>query len=295
MEPTDLDSSQYFLYCYVFLLLCWYMEESATIELISTIVPFAIIVFVIAIGVVFLSQQFQKSIYRQRLEKEALKINYQKKLLQVTIKVQETEQKKIAKNIHDELGASLSISRMLLKQLEDERGYQKEKIKEVREIIETTLTSARRISHELMPLELSKLGLNEALCTFASKAEKIGQTTINVAITPNLLTLPWNIEIGLFRIYKELINNSLKHAQASQIDITIYRENDLLFCRYSDDGVGIKNKNILNGIGLQNIESRITAFNGSINYGNNEFKGFYSEMKIPLLTTDTTNNYAKAD
>lgn len=271
------------------------MEESATIELISTIVPFAIIVFVIAIGVVFLSQQFQKSIYRQRLEKEALKINHQKKLLQVTIKVQETEQKKIAKNIHDELGASLSISRMLLKQLEDERGYQKEKIKEVREIIETTLTSARRISHELMPLELSKLGLNEALCTFASKAEKIGQTTINVAITPNQLTLPWNIEIGLFRIYKELINNSLKHAQASQIDITIYRENDLLFCRYSDDGVGIKNKNILNGIGLKNIESRITAFNGSINYGNNEFKGFYSEMKIPLLTTDTTNNYAKAD
>lgn len=261
------------------------MEESATIDLVSTLIPFTLIVFVIAIGVVFLSQQFQKSILKQRLEKEELKINHQKKLLQVTIQVQESEQKKIAENIHDELGASLSISRMLLKQLEDQKGGDEERVKEVREIIETTLASARRISHELMPLQISELGLKKALSSFADKAEKVGNTIINIAITPDPLVLPFEIEIGLYRIYKELINNSLKHANASQIDITIYKENNFLFCQYADNGIGIKDKYLLNGIGLQNLESRILSFNGTIEYGNNEDKGFHSNMKIPLTHT----------
>lgn len=261
------------------------MEESATIDLVSTLIPFTLIVFVIAIGVVFLSQQFQKSILKQRLEKEELKINHQKKLLQVTIQVQESEQKKIAENIHDELGASLSISRMLLKQLEDQKGGDEERVKEVREIIETTLASARRISHELMPLQISELGLKKALSSFAAKAEKVGNTIINIAITPDPLVLPYEIEIGLYRIYKELINNSLKHANASQIDITIYKENNFLFCQYADDGIGIKDKHLLNGIGLQNLESRILSFNGTIEYGNNEDEGFHSNMKIPLTHT----------
>lgn len=260
------------------------MEESATIDLVSTIIPFSIIVFVIAIGVVFLSQQFQQNLFKQQLAKESLKISHQKKLLQVSISVQEKERKRIAGDLHDELGASLSISRMLLKQLESEGGDTAKKVKEVREIVETTLASARRISHELMPLQLSELGLKKALCSFAAKAEQVGQISINIAISPNPLVLPWDIEIGLYRVYIELINNSLKHSKATQIDITIYNENDFLFCRYADDGIGLKDKNLTDGIGLQNLESRIISFNGSIDYGKRDTNGFYATMKIPINT-----------
>ena len=99
--------------------------------------------------------------------------------------------------------------------------------------------------------------LKKALSSFTSKAEKVGNTAINIGITPDPLVLPYEIEIGLYRIFKELINKIIKHANASQIDITIYKENNFLFCQYSDDGIGIKDEYLLNGIGLQNLESRI--------------------------------------
>ncbi len=131
--------------------------------------------------------------------------------------------------------------------------------------------------------------LKKALSSFTSKAEKVGNTAINIGITPDPLVLPYEIEIGLYRIFKELINNRLNHANTSQIDITIYKENNFLFCQYSDDGIGIKDEYLLNGIGLQNLESRILSFNGTIEYGNNEDKGFHSNMKIPLTHTTAEN------
>lgn len=260
------------------------MEEAATIDLVPTLVPFILIIFVLVIAVVFLKQQRQKKILKQRLEKQESRINQHKKLLQVTIQVQESERKKIAENIHDELGASLSISRMLLRQMEDENSAQTEKIKEVREIIDTSLVSARRISQELIPLQLSKLGLKKALCALVSKAEKESDAVINIVISQSPLVLPWDVEIGLYRIYKELINNSLNHTKAKEIDISMYKEGDFLFCQYSDDSKVIQDDKQIHGIDFQNLESRIISFNGSIVFENPESEGFHANIKIPLIT-----------
>ena len=76
----------------------------------ETLLPLAGIVFLIALGVVLLYQQFQKSLYKQQLEKEAIKSQHQQALLATTIKVQEDERKRIAQDLHDELAATLSLS-----------------------------------------------------------------------------------------------------------------------------------------------------------------------------------------
>ena len=147
------------------------METPQEIDFITMLLPLAGIAFLIALGVIFMYQQFQKNIIRQQLEREEIKSQYQKELLHTTIKVQEEERQRIANDLHDELAAALSIGRMQLTQLEHEKEFNPKRIAEVREIMETTLAATRRVSHELMPLQLSQLGLEKALVTLLKKAE----------------------------------------------------------------------------------------------------------------------------
>ncbi len=88
------------------------MGADNQVTFINTLLPFAGILFLIALGVVFLTQQFRKNLYRQQLEQEELKKKHQVELLRSNIQAQEEERKRIAQDMHDELGAALSITRM---------------------------------------------------------------------------------------------------------------------------------------------------------------------------------------
>ena len=113
------------------------MEDLEKLNLLSTLIPFALIVFVITIGVVLLNQQFRKKLFKQQLEQENLKIVHQEKLLQTAVKVQEDERKRIARDLHDELGAMLSIGRMQLVELEKSQKEETDLEKYTRLLSET--------------------------------------------------------------------------------------------------------------------------------------------------------------
>jgi len=260
------------------------MEATHEINLLSILVPLLVIVFIIAIGVVLMYLQFQKNIMKQQLKREALKNEHQQELIQKTVAVQEVERKRIAQDLHDELGAVLSISRMQLLQLESETHAPTERIRPIREMIETTLTSTRRISHELMPLQLEQLGLEQALQSLLSKAANSHQLTTNLAVSENTSELAWITQLGLYRIYSELIHNSLKHAGASTIDISVLREGNQLYGRYADDGRGLSDDKA-DGLGMKSLENRVNALNGHWDFGNRAQGGFYANIKIELKTT----------
>lgn len=258
------------------------MEISEEIDLVGILLPLAGIIFLIALGVIFMYQQFQKNIIKQQLEREELKNEYQKELLQNTIRVQEEERKRIARDLHDELAAALSIGYMQLTQIEDEKEFNPKKIAQVRELIQTTLQSTRRISHELMPLHLSQFGLEKAVANLLEKVETAQNIETNIAVSNSCDQLSWILEIALYRIYAELINNTLKHAEATTIDISILSKSDQLFCRYEDNGKGLPEKNGISGIGLQNIKNRVQSFEGKLEFGNKEEGGFYCKIILPL-------------
>ena len=258
------------------------MEISGEIDFIGILLPVAGIIFLIALGVVFMYQQFQKNIIRQQLEQEEIKNKYQKELLLTTIRVQEEERKRIASDLHDELATALSIGYMQLTQLEDQKEFNPKKIAQVRELLQTTLASTRRISHELMPLQLSQFGLEKALSNLLEKVESAQNVETNLAISSTCDELPWILEVALYRIYSELINNTLKHAEAAIIDISILCKSDQLFCRYADDGKGLPEKQLDSGIGFQNIENRVQSFEGKLEFGNREEGGFYCKIILPL-------------
>jgi len=258
------------------------MEISQEIDLLMILLPLVIVLLLIALGVILMYLQFQKSVIRQQLAKEALKGTHQRELLHTIVNTQEEERKRIARDLHDELGAALSIGRMQLVQLENQDIISPENIKPIRELMETTMASTRHISHQLMPLQLAQMGLEKSLLSLLNKVNQTGELQTHIAIAKNLNKLPWLLEIGLYRIYSELINNTLKHAQATVIEISIFQDQQQLFCRYTDNGKGLPEKMLNQGLGLKSLKSRVELFEGDINFGNHDNGGFYAKITIPI-------------
>lgn len=264
------------------------METAKELNVLTTLLPFACIVFIIAIGVILLNQQFRKKLHGKQLEQEALKKQHQAELLRSSIAIQEEERKRVAQNLHDELGAILSIARMHVVQLEQQADVPEKirpSLQHVRTFTETALASMRRISHELMPHQLQALGLVKTLHMVADQTNQAGDVQITIT-ADEAVDLPWSIQLGLYRVSMELINNSLKHGQAGIIDINIRKEEREVVYLYSDNGTGIAEPLTGTGLGLKGIEGRVNALDGTWQYGNAQPGGFYAEIKIPVTGND---------
>jgi len=261
------------------------MEEPQAIDFLSTLIPFTVVVFIIAIGVILLTQQFRKNLLKQQLEQEGLKAGYQRDLLQASIRVQENERKRFAQDLHDELGAALSISRMQLKQLEatadKNDGADLESLKNIRETIENALSATRRISHELVPVQLANLGWSKAVESLLDKARDAGKWEVDFDCSSAIEKEDWQVKIGLYRMCAELINNSLKHANADSVQLHLQVNEDYITCIYKDNGVGLGDSGIVKGVGLRSLEGRVMALNGSIAFQKEPNPGFKAEVCIP--------------
>ncbi len=262
------------------------MEPGSHITFINTLLPFAGIVFIIAVGVAFLSQQFRKNLYRRQLEQEQLKKQHQLDLLRSSIQAQEQERKRIAQDMHDELGAALSITRMHLLQVERQHGLQSEQLledlKNIRSLTESSLESMRRISHELMPAQLEKFGLIRTLETVIEQLHAAGTIAIGLRAPGDLSALDPQLQLILYRVFMELINNTLKHAEANKIELELQLEHDRLTARYTDNGKGLSHETNGSGLGWKSMEGRISAIGGTLALENNETGSFQAQLSIPL-------------
>lgn len=260
------------------------METTDELNFLTTLLPFAGILFIIAVGVVFLNLNFHKNLYQQKLEREELKNRHHQDLLSSTIVAQETERKRIAQDLHDELGAALSIARMHIVQLEQkcEDKHIQPALQNIQTITESALASMRRISHELMPPVLEAFGLVKTLESVANHANSAGEISIEV----NAIDIPrlsWPVELGIYRISMELINNTIKHAAATQINIDLqFHEGSLLF-QYTDNGIGLSETSNHHGLGFKNIEARANILNATTCYDKKEIPGFSMSLHVPII------------
>lgn len=257
------------------------METSGKISLIEILLPLAGLVFIIAAGVVLLVQQFHKNLYRQKLQQEEMKNLHQAALLKVSITVQEKERKRIAQDLHDELGANLSIARMLLMQVEQQSDpAQQASLARLKNLAENALVSMRRISHELMPPQLESFGLVKTLQAVATNLSETDNIALDLQVPQGLPPLGWAIDLGLYRILMELLNNTLKHAEASTIAISLFIQEQQLVCTYRDNGKGMVLGESV-GMGLKNIEGRAQALGGTVQFKETNQQGFYAVITIP--------------
>lgn len=260
------------------------MQTDPQLNFLYSLLPFALIVFVIALGVVLLTHQFRKRLLEQQRQEEELKYQHQQELLVSSIAVQEEERKRIAQDMHDELGAALSIARMNLLQLERQGGADAASLlaslQNIRSLTENSLAAMRRISHALLPLQLERYGLVPTLTAMANQLGEGMEIKLHVADT--LPDMPWPVTLGLYRILMELINNTIKHAGATVIDIGLSAtEKGYFSCTYTDNGHGFAIDANNSGLGLKNIQGRVNALKGSIQMGTAPAGGFIAAVQIP--------------
>lgn len=259
---------------------------------IGALVSLLLIIFIIGGGVILLYLHFQKNLVTQRLRQETLKNIHQNELLGTNIRAQEEERRRIAQDLHDELGAVLSMIRMNLVMMEQRHdGTDTDlalRLRNVRELAETALGSVRAISHRLMPPQLAAFGLLQTLESVTGKIHASGQLQIRLTVSGAMPELSWDQTIGLYRIIMELINNTIRHSGAGRVHIRFSGQDGRIICRYTDDGCGIPPGAVKRGMGYASIEARVNALQGRFEEGTpTGGRGYSATVDMPLDTADT--------
>jgi len=205
------------------------------------------------------------SIARETTERKQL----ERKILSAVIKAEEKERERMSVEIHDGLGPLLSTIKLYVNELESgdlEREEKEGMLRQTNELINEAISSARAISNNLSPHLILDYGLVKAVESFTKKVNLAQKTQIRFESSLQRGRFDQTVELILYRVITELINNTLKHAAASKVEIYLEMIDDLLQMTYMDDGVGFDKDKALGeeavGIGLKNIISRLRSVNG---------------------------------
>lgn len=243
------------------------------------------------IALLLLHRQRRQFRYQERVRQ--LQNRHQRDLLEASLQSQEAERRRLAADLHDDIGTMLSATRMSLAQANRHAGDNpavEAVVRQTRDLLEETVNHVRRITRELMPSTLDDLGLPTALDEFVSRLHRMfpGVTIdLNAEYYDQRLTAP--VELTLYRIAQELVHNSLRHAQATRIELLLMRQPNRVLLTVSDNGVGFNPEAVRQpgrpGLGLKNIESRLNVIGGRVIFDASPGKGAYVIVDLPLTAS----------
>jgi signal transduction histidine kinase/ligand-binding sensor domain-containing protein len=204
----------------------------------------------------------------------------------------EKGRKRIASELHDGLGQNLLITKNELEQCRLLPGINDqfaEKLKEISAIITESIDEVREISYNLHPHQLDRLGLTRAINSIITKSFKPLEITISKQIDDLDNLFPKQVEIHLYRIIQEALNNIVKHADAKNVFIIIKKLERAVNILIKDDGKGFDYKKYASdqsetvGLGLTGIMERVKILQGKLIFNSVLNKGTAIKIKIPIL------------
>ncbi len=246
---------------------------------VSTWTAVAISVFIL-VGVIYI-----KRIFNLQKRIDDLKKQSESRVLSAIIKTEENERLKFSKELHDGLGPLLSSIKMSISALEagSREPADKKILDNTSKLIDESVATIKEISNKLSPHILNNFGLLKAVRSFIDRIETPGNLQIKVNSNIEDTRFDYNIEVVLYRIICELINNTVKHADASEINVDLYYNDNRLTLDYFDNGKGFDTEKVLSlqpGMGYSNIQSRIKSINGTLDVVSNEDEGVCINVAI---------------
>lgn len=215
----------------------------------------------------------------------AVKLSEQQ-VLQSLLEGQERERRRLAQEIHDGIGPTLSTIKLNLasieSDLEKEDPEHLEKFKASYEMIDEVANDLRSISHNLLPKVLEDFGLIEALDTLIERVQERKALVVEFLNPGKDLELNKATELGLYRIAQELLNNTLKYAEARKVTLQIVRHKNTVLITYEDDGKGFDLQMVKRGIGLFNIHNRTLALGGEDEIHSQPGRGMSATIEVPI-------------
>jgi signal transduction histidine kinase len=217
-----------------------------------------------------------------RYQRRSLRVH--KERIQAEIDTLENERKRIASDLHDELGPLLSAVKLQINNLETTDPGDLHIIDKSSQYIDSIITKLREISNDLMPNTLLRKGLKNAIVEFIDNSQDAYKLPIKF-ICGQDLQLSQDKEINLYRIVQEITHNTIKHAKASMLIIKISIQNDRLFLMTADNGAGFDYFSKIrdnSGLGLRNLQSRTEVMGGEFNCVSTPDKGTAYTIEIPV-------------
>ena len=217
---------------------------------------------------------------QQKAQLQEAIITEQERGLEAIFQATEEERTRIAKDLHDGVGQKLSALKMGFEQLV-EKANLVDGSAQIKTLIDETARDTRNISHQMMPKTLTELGLAPAIEDSLSKT--LGATGIQWQFEHFNLQERYESakEIALYRILQELINNVIKHSQASEVDIQLFQNGQNLLMVVEDNGRGMNNQ-ANDGHGLLNIKNRLKTFQGKANFESELNQGTTVTISLPV-------------
>ncbi len=218
-------------------------------------------------------QQIEKTLQKQELKSAYL-----------LIEGREVERKRIAEDLHDNLGSILATLRLYSDLLVEKNTDPETKrlAERISLLTEQTATEARRISHNLSAGAIEQAGLKppvEQLCEAIRQSHRL-QIDTSIDVTTRL---SGEITLNVYRIIQELFTNTLKHARATHVRLEISEiKGDYLSLIFEDNGIGFDASQPATGIGLQTIRARLDRIQGSLTIDASKNKGTTAIIEVNL-------------
>ncbi len=212
----------------------------------------------------------------------------EKQIVQTIIETEMNERKRFSADLHDGLGPVLSAIRLysdLIKRGNFSKMSLEEAVINIDELVDMAISNTKEISNNITPNVLEDFGLSAAIQEFCSFISRTKSIKIDLDTNNFTLTKPGIETTILYQTVKELINNTLKHAQAQNIRIELKNYNNQVILYYRDDGQGFNVDEKLNqrhGLGLHNIINKIKMLKGNCDFNSSPGKGMFVLINLNL-------------
>lgn len=197
---------------------------------------------------------------KQKQKANQLKIEQEQLRNMAVITAEDEERRRIAKDLHDGAGQQLSAIKMNLSALAHQKPD--DALNNIMQQLDDAVKEVRNVSHMMMPTVMLTNGITEAIKDLTCKINGNGKLKINTHFVDLKNNLGDKIETTLYRIIQECFNNIIKHADATEVNLQLIQHPGHLTLMIEDNGKGFNTNNTKLGMGLRNIESRVSYING---------------------------------
>lgn len=254
--------------------------------IIFIILTSALIILLLVMAVLLMLYLYQKRQIAYSNILTRLKSDFEKNLLHSKLEIQEQTFENISREIHDNIGLSLTLAKLHLNAFLQTEESSEGKIEESTSLISKAIADLRHISHNLNSNVIANNGLVKALEDEIMRINKTCLIKAKISVKGEPIFLDNQRELLIFRIAQEGLNNIIKHASASNAVVGLDYSQNELGVSICDDGIGVAlDKDIKMGSGILNMKARAKIMNGNFDIASSSL-GTTINIKIPITTND---------
>ena len=253
------------------------MDTQFNSEVITALIAGTIVAVCLASFLILMFLVFQKRRAQHAVEVEQLKHQYDQELLRSQLEIQEQTLRTISHEIHDNVGQVLSLAKLQLHSLQQQGQHN---LQPTTDLLFKAIADLRDLSKSLHPDRIAEIGLAESVRYDLLLLQKTNAIETQFDLSGTLLRLPPEKEILLFRMFQEMMNNVMKHAQAKLVTVKLQYGPTALLMSVSDNGCGFSHE-VPSGIGFTSLRTRAKLLNAQLNI-DSDANGTRVALSVPL-------------